>query len=175
MNEYEFSLRFTLPEGETDLDDIVERLAENGCDDALVGVGHRGRIALEFVRESSSARQAIFSAIEDVTHAVPGASLVEVTPDLVGATDVAELVGCTRQNIQKLLASCGSTAPAPVHEGRWAVWHLAPLLDWLQRDKRYSIHPELLELSDAAMRVNAALDARNTDAETEGKIRAIFA
>jgi hypothetical protein len=33
----------------------------------------------------------------------PGAELVEASPDFVGLTDVADLVGCSRQNIRKLM------------------------------------------------------------------------
>jgi hypothetical protein len=41
------------------MDALVERLAEEGCDDALVGIGPPGRLALGFVREASSAHDAI--------------------------------------------------------------------------------------------------------------------
>ena len=44
----------------------MDRFAEAGCDDALVGIGQPGRLALEFVREVSSAHDAIEGAIEDV-------------------------------------------------------------------------------------------------------------
>lgn len=33
------------------MDALVERLTEEGCDDAWVGVGQLGRLALEFTRE----------------------------------------------------------------------------------------------------------------------------
>ena len=38
--EYEFTLKYQLSENE-DIDALLERLAEGGCDNALVGVGHR--------------------------------------------------------------------------------------------------------------------------------------
>ena len=56
---------------------IIDRLAEEGCDDALVGVGQPSRLALEFVREASSAHDAIEGATEDVRRAVPNARLIE--------------------------------------------------------------------------------------------------
>ncbi|MNY01102.1 hypothetical protein D3C86_1336160 [compost metagenome] len=59
------------------MDVLVERLAEEGCDDALVGVGQPGRLALEFVREAPSAHGAIEVAIEDVGRAIPNARLIE--------------------------------------------------------------------------------------------------
>lgn len=43
----------------SDIDALVERLAEEGCDDALVGVGQPSRLALEFVREAASEHDAI--------------------------------------------------------------------------------------------------------------------
>ena len=60
----------------SDIDALVERLAEEGCDDALVGVGQPSRLALEFVREAPSADDAIEGAIEDVRRAVPNARLI---------------------------------------------------------------------------------------------------
>src|SRR5471030_1701492 len=104
--EYIFTLKYQLPEAAV-RDDIVERLGAAGCDDALIGVGLPGRIALEFSREAGSAKAALFSALEDVKRAVPGAKLVEAAPDFVGLTDVADLVGMSRQNIRKLMVNHG--------------------------------------------------------------------
>jgi hypothetical protein len=92
-------------------------LGEFGCSDALVGVGQPGRIALDFTREGPSAQAAITSALADVKKAIPDGKLVEVSPDLVGLTDVAELVGVTRQNVRKLMLSHAEDFPAPVRDG----------------------------------------------------------
>ena len=59
----------------------------------------------------------------------PKPILVEVTPDIVGLTDVAEIVGCSRQNMRKLLITGGARGPAPIHEGASTLWHLAPVLE----------------------------------------------
>ena len=80
---------------------------------------------------------------------------------------MAEIVGCSRQNLRKLLLSCDSRGPSPFHEGKWTVWHLAPLLQWLSVEKRYSVSPRLLEISETTIKVNAALDASWTDSETQ--------
>jgi hypothetical protein len=74
---FTFTLNYQLTSDESDMDTLVERLAEEGCDDALVGVGQPGRLALEFIREAPSADDAIESAIEDVRRAVPNARLIE--------------------------------------------------------------------------------------------------
>ncbi len=175
MKAYEFTLRFVLPSTDVVSDELIERLGDAGCDDALIGVGHAGRIALEFVRSSESAQAAILSAIRDVRSALPDAELIEVAPDIVGITDAADVVGCSRQNMRKLLIASGTDVPAPIHEGTPSLWHLAPVLDWLVREKRYNVASDLLELSQAAMRVNAALDALLTDDETREEIRALLA
>ncbi|OQR29686.1 hypothetical protein BWR59_19670 [Pseudomonas sp. Bc-h] len=48
---------------------LPERIAEEGCDDALVGVGQFGRLGLEFIRETANAREAMESALADVRRA----------------------------------------------------------------------------------------------------------
>ncbi|KKX59933.1 hypothetical protein F6476_34215 [Pseudomonas umsongensis] len=75
--ECTFTLKYQLASDESDLDALLELLAEEGCDDALVGVGQLGRLALEFVREAPSAHHAIESAIADVSRALPNARLIE--------------------------------------------------------------------------------------------------
>jgi len=151
--EYEFTLKYQLVEDE-DIDALLERLAEAGCDDALVGVGQPGRLSLEFVRESSSAKEAIESALSNVRTAVPGARLIEATPDLVGLTDVAEIVGVSRQNMRKLMLAHMHSFPTPMHEGSTSLWHLAEVLAWLQARGNYGIGQETLDLARVAMAVN---------------------
>src|SRR3990170_2998771 len=129
--EYDFVLKFKLAEGSADSDDLIEKLGEAGCDDAVVGIGQPGRIALSFMREAGSAQQAVISALENVKRAIPDAELIEASPDLAGLTDIAEVVGVTRQNMRKLMVNHAKTFPAPIHEGSAALWHLAPVLEWL--------------------------------------------
>lgn len=175
MTEYEFTLRFELPSDEELSDDLVERLGEVGCDDALIGIGLRGRLALDFSRSAASPREAILGAIADVRKAIPDARVVEVCPDLVGVTDIANLVGCSRQNIRRMLVSAGSCSPTPLHEGNPSIWHLAPILDWLVAEKRYRIDTDLIALAEVAMSVNAAIDALNTDAAIQAEVHALRA
>jgi hypothetical protein len=171
MNEYEFTLRFDATRVSLDPSAWVEALGEAGCDDATIGVGIPGRIALMFTREAESAEDAVLSALQGVRVALPQVRLVEASPDLVGITEIAEMVGKTRQNMRKLLLSSDPNSPLPVHEGSSYVWHLAPVLTWLRAEKRYSIPDALLDVANTNMRVNAAsspvaLDLRNRlDAE----------
>lgn len=155
MKEFEFTLRFDVSRLAAEPEALVERLGEQGCTDATVGTGLAGRLALAFVREADSAPAAVLSALRDVLAALPGAELIEASPDFVEISDIAALVGRRRQSIYKLLSTCAD-GPAPVHEGSASVWRLAPVLHWLRDEKRYSIDRELLELADATMQVNLA-------------------
>jgi len=76
MKEYDFTLKFQLCNPNNNPDNYIEKLGAEGCDDALIGVGKKGRIALNFIREDSSQREAINSAIADVKRAIPEAVLV---------------------------------------------------------------------------------------------------
>ena len=76
MKEYDFTLKFQLCNPGNNSDNYIEKLGAEGCDDALVGIGEKGRIALNFIREDSSQREAINSAIADVKRAISEAVLV---------------------------------------------------------------------------------------------------
>lgn len=152
--EYVFTLKFQLSDNDAHPTDLVERLGAAGCDDALVGIGRPGRLALEFTREAIDASSAIRSALADVRQAVPSARLVEVTPDLVGLTDAAQIVGVSRQNMRKLMLAHSANFPLPVHEGNASLWHLADLLVWMKA-RGYRFPASLLELAVVARQLNA--------------------
>lgn len=158
--EYLFTLKYRLAEQDRDMDVLVERLGEAGCDDALVGIGQPGRVALEFTREADSAEAAVRSALADVKRAVPAAQLIEATPDFVGLTDVAEVVGVSRQNMRKLMLAHSGSFPAPVHEGGASIWHLAEVLTWLDAKGGYVLEQSLLEVSKVTLQVNLAKEAQ---------------
>ena len=170
MTTYEFTLKFSLPLSENDMDELVERLGEAGCDDALIGVGQPGRIALNFARKADNAFDAISSAVTDIKRVVPDAKLIEATPDLVGLTDVADIVGCSRQNIRKIMVSSGGTFPPPVHEGKSAIWHLSSLLVWLKESKSYQVADDLLEVASITMQFNVAKDMITIDKAQRAEI-----
>ncbi len=157
MNEYEFTLKFQLAEAQIDPDRYVDRLYGNGCDDAVIGVGRKGKIALQFTREAESANAAILSAIADVRKTIPDAKLGEASPDFVGISEVAMLLGCTRQNIRVLIER-GVGVPVAVHEGTSTLWHLIDLLIWLKDSKAYAIAPAVLEMAQATRLINSVRD-----------------
>ena len=173
--EYDFTLKYQLAADDCDLDEIVERLAEAGCDDATIGVGQPGRIALVFARESATAVQALLSALEDVKRAVPSARIVEAAPDFVGLTDVADVAGVSRQNMRKLMLSHAAEFPIPVHEGNPSVWHLSDVLTWLNTRGGYDIKPHVLEVARSAKQVNLAKEARELEPQINRQLAYLIA
>ncbi len=176
MSEYEFVLKFRLPNAELGDDALINALAEAGCDDATVGLGQPGRIALDFTREAKTAEAAIVSAMRAVQKAIPGAELVEAAPDFVGLTDIADLVGCSRQNMRKLVVGNASTFPLAVHEGTQSLWRLRPVLSWFADTQQRAVNRSLLEVAEVTMKLNIAKEMRRIPgAKFPKAVEALFA
>ncbi|MFU8833362.1 MAG: helix-turn-helix transcriptional regulator [Wenzhouxiangella sp.] len=150
---HDFQLIFQLPENAPPANEMVEALAEAGCDDAIVGTGHPGRIALEFSREAENVQQAIDSAIDNVQTALPSAELIEAAPDYAGLTEIAEIIGISRQALRKQMLN-RVDFPRPIHCGNPSLWHLAPVLEWLRQQRNYRVDPTLEEIARHNMRLN---------------------
>ena len=172
--EYAFTLRYQLSPDDSDPDTLVERLYEAGCDDAIVGTGVVGRIALAFEREAESANAAIMSALADTRRAMPSATLIEAAPDLVGLTDIADAVGMSRQNMRKLMLANPDSFPAPVHEGSSSLWHMMEVLLWMS-GKGYEVERGLIETASTTMQVNLVRRARDVVPAMERQLRALLA
>lgn len=172
---FTFTLKYRLAEDDRDPDAVVECLGGAECNDALVGIGQPGRLALEFTREARNAREAVRSALRDVKRIIPSATLIEAAPDLVGLTDVAGIVGMSRQNLRKLMVAHSGSFPAPVHEGSASIWHLAEVLDWLAARGGYDLEPGLLEAARAAQEVNIAREAHRLPRKTVRDLEALIA
>lgn len=154
MKEYDFTLKYRLTDTEEDPASYLDLLAKAGCNDALVGIGQNGRVALHFIREASSAFQAITSAISDVQKAIPESTLVEAAPDFVGVSDLAELFRFSRQYMRKFIAMKGAEFPEPIHEGKPSLWHLSEVLIWIKNKESWQIEAELCDVAEINMQLN---------------------
>ncbi len=170
--EYVFTLKYQI--SNEDPDELIERLGAAGCDDALAGTGQIGRLALAFTRDARNAYTAILSALRDVKKALPDAKLIEVSPDLVGLTDVADMVGVSRQNMRKLMLGHGTRFPPPIHEGSAALWHLADVLGWLSEKANYEVDASLIETAISARQINIAKEARLMPSKRQSEIESVL-
>lgn len=167
MSEYEFTLKFKLPDPEANPEDYIEALGKAGCDDALVGVGHTGYISLEFIREADSAQSAVYSAILNVRDAIDGAVLVEASPDLVGITDVANILNVTRQAIRKLVDKSHGQFPTPVYDNTFAIYRFSDVLRWMRENTRRKINDPLFDIANINRVINLYKDAKRTEPTNE--------
>jgi len=162
--DWDFQLSFRLPHAKDDPTDLIEILYEAGCDDATLGVGRRGRLGLDFTREAVSAAGAISSAIETVKSVIPEAVLIEIRPDLVNLSDIADLVGCSRQNIRKYAAGEGASVaepfPDPVVTGNPSLWRLAEVARWLRANTSLEVSSDLITLAMATAETALAIQKR---------------
>lgn len=172
MKEFEFTLKFSLPDSTLDPQEYIEALGEAGCDDAIIGIGQKGRIALQFTRGASDAFSAVTSAIKDVKSAIPDAKLVESTPDLVGLTDIAKLLGVTRQYLRKL-ETTKINFPQPVHSGKIAIWHLSNFLQWYEVSQQKQVNIAIKEVASANMQINIAKEWAQLDHNAQSKISSL--
>lgn len=155
MNNYEFTLKFALPDATADPEIFLDSLVDAGCTDALVGIGVRGRIALDFTREGNDAFTTIQSAIDDVRSAIPGVKLIEASPDFVGLTEIADLLGVSRQYVRKLMVT-NHDFPVPLHTGKSAIWHLSDFLKWYELQKERLVLATTKEVAEANHQINLA-------------------
>ena len=175
MSQYEFTLKFALPQQDVDPEVFVERLFADGCDDALIGIGQHGRLALDFTREAPSAGEAVLRALSDVQRTIPGVRLIEASPDFVGLTDIANILGFSRQNMRKLLIKSGSSFPLPIHDGKPAIWHLSTVLDWFTNVKGRDLDGSLLEVSRINMQCNLVKEAAGLDDRVADRLKELVA
>ncbi len=152
MNEYQFELTFKLPDG-VNPDNCFEAL-EASCSDAIVGTGQSGYIAFDFTREANSSEEAIFSAIKDVHDVIQNVVLIEASPDMVGITDVANILNVSRQYMRKLMGELKTKSPEPVHQGTTVIYHLSEILRFLQDSNKRKIENTLLDISETNKKLN---------------------
>jgi predicted DNA-binding transcriptional regulator AlpA len=115
----------------------------------------------------------VHSALADVRRAVPTAKLIEAAPDLVGLTDVAEIVGVSRQNMRKLMLAYPDSFPLPVHEGSTSIWHLADVLAWLQAKGGYPQVEQVMDVARVALQVNAAKEGQRVSRSASKELEAL--
>ena len=174
MKQYDFTLRFALGRPEADAEGFLSRLHEEGCDDALVGIGRPGQIALNFSREASSASEAVLGALEAVRRALPDAKFLEAAPDFVGVPDIAELLGVSRQYIGKILQQSAGEFPPAIHSGTRAIWHMETVLTWLVQYQGKQVDTALHDVSRINMLCNHARERSHlADEEPDRYLQAV--
>ena len=139
MAKFEFEVVFALPDGEFDVLDLSNAFFEAGFEDAVVGLGQRGLVAVALELEGDDAEKVIVSAARDILkHLPPGSALREVRPDLVSLAEVAKRLHIKRQALQK------RRMPAPALCGHYRVTEIAEAITEAKtagcRKARFDVH-----------------------------------
>lgn len=139
MNKFEFDIVFALPEGEFDVLDLSSAVFEAGFEDAVVGSGQSGLLAVALEMEGEDAESVIVSAARAILKYLPkGSFLREVRPDLVSLADVAKRLNIKRQALQK------RRMPTPALCGHYRITEVAEAIVTVggpgRRKARFDVH-----------------------------------
>lgn len=139
MANFEFDLIFALPKGDFDVFELSDAVFEAGFDDAVVGTGQAGLLAVAIEAEGEDAESVIVRAARLILQYLPkGCALREVRPDLVSLADVAKKLNIKRQALQK------REMPAPALSGYYRITEVAELIvsqvTHGRRRARFDIH-----------------------------------
>ena len=164
MNNYQFQLVFSLHPNE-DAEQYLDALFEAGCDDALISMGKPGYLAAEFTRESSTAYDAIKTAIKAITKAISHAKLIKASPYIANLSEMAKLFGCTRQNLSKYARGeslKSNSFPCPIVSGKVDYWYVLDVALWLSQNKtkqnKVNIRKQDIDILKAIHDLNIAIE-----------------
>jgi hypothetical protein len=158
QNEFDFAL---IVAGVPELTDTVQdALFEAGCDDATPSIQH-GLLYLEFSRRAPTIKDAIITAIRDVTRAGIGANVLQVDEcNLVTQSEIARRIGRSRQLVHQFMTGQrgpgGFPPPACQITDRAPLWAWCAVSQWLAINNL--IRPEISWNASVIEAVNHALD-----------------
>lgn len=160
MNNYQFQLVFLLHPNEN-AEQHLDALFEAGCDDGLMGIGKAGYLAVDFTRESATAYEAIKTAIESITKAIPHAKLIKAGPYIANLSEMANLFGCTKQNLSKYARGESpkqESFPCPVISGKVDYWYVLDIASWFYKQDKMNIQKQDIEALKAIHDLNIAIE-----------------
>ena len=160
MNNYQFQLIFSLHPNE-DAEKYLDALFEAGCDDALISMGKPGYLAADFTRESSSAYDAIKTAIEAVTKAITHAKLIKASPYIANLSEMANLFGCTKQNLSKYARGESPKSdlfPNPIVSGKVDYWYVLDVALWFYKQNKMNIGKQDIDILKAIHDLNIVIE-----------------
>jgi len=94
---------------------------------------------------------------------------------MVGLTDIANILGFSRQYMRKLVVKSGPGFPLPVHDGKPAIWHLSTVLMWFMDKKSRNVDKSLLEVSRINMQCNLFKEAAGLDQDISDRLKGLVA
>jgi len=148
-------------------DEQLNIFYEAGCDDATFARERDGSVVAYFDREADTPEAAVLAAITDIENTNADARVIKVATDddWLTATEIAQRVGRTRQNIGQLLHGIRGTGDFPKPVARQGstnpLWSWADVEQWFERYEPDAVPAHGPRLSaDFLAEVNNRLDLR---------------
>ena len=158
--EFDFAL---IVAGVPELNERVETaLFEAGCDDATLSIQH-GLLYAEFSRAAPTLKEAIVSAINDVTRSGIGADVLRVDEcHLVSQAEIARRIGRSRQLVHQFMTGergpGGFPPPACQIADRAPLWAWCAVSQWLATNNL--LRPDVSRNAVVVEAINYALERR---------------
>ena len=139
-SEYQFTLILSGIDALTD--EVLDRLYEAGCDDALIG-SRDGVVFADFSRVAPSLTEAVLSAARDLKRAKVGAQVVHVEPDdIVTMAEIARRLGVSREAVRKWVTGVVGPGRFPPPFGRVRqkspLWRWTDVLTWYRTEAHFT-------------------------------------
>jgi hypothetical protein len=159
--------------------DWTRTLFEAGCDDATLSV-RCGGVYLTFSRTAAALKDAILSAIRDVTRAKIGAKVLRVDLcDLVAQAEIARRIGRSRQAVHQYMTGQrgpGGFPGSDCHiDDDSPLWTWCEVAVWLRANDM--IKEEALREAQETAVINSTLEyvhQKERDPELAREVAAIF-
>jgi hypothetical protein len=135
MSDHTFTLRLLAPGWS--LDELSVHLYERIDDASLMGPDDDGSFLLEFDRRSTSLPRALVSALEELLHTLPSATILRVEEDdLATMADIAKRAGRTPESIRLLVSGKRGPGGFPPAAGRLdartKIWRWTDVAQWFE-------------------------------------------
>ncbi len=104
---------------------------------------------------------AIKTAIEGITQAIPHAKLIKAGPYIANLSEMAHLFGCTKQNLSKYArgeSPSSEAFPCSVISGKVDYWYVLDVALWFYKQNKLNIQESYIEVLKAVHDLNSAIE-----------------
>lgn len=114
-------------------EDLEDALFESGCSDAFVCYRSDGTISVDFIRESSSLKDAVNSAIADIEHSSVNAKVDHIDDVYVSLQRISVLTGIKKQSLSQYYKGERGPGNFPIARGdnRYTCFKWSEVAEWL--------------------------------------------